>query len=116
MLSFMAKLEQATAEQATHDDDPLRAVVERTTRHMEAISTNALLDLIGLRNTTGNARRISKTMQSLGFVPMKSRRFLPGGWKGTVTRGWARPIRERRQSARVERCESVTFTPTERTV
>lgn len=32
---------------------------------MEAISTNALLDLIGLTNTTGNARRISKTVLGL---------------------------------------------------
>ena len=34
----------------------------------EAISTAALLDLIGLPATTGNARRMSKTMQSLGYV------------------------------------------------
>lgn len=73
--------------------DPLREKVAAITRGMEAISTAALLDLIGLPNTTGNARRVSKTMQSLGFVPIKSRRFMPGGWRDTVTRGWARPVR-----------------------
>jgi hypothetical protein len=94
MLSFMARLEQVAAEQAAHDADPLLNKVERCVRGMEAISTNALLDLIGLPNTTGNARRISRTMQSLGYVPMKSRRFVPGGWRDTVTRGWARPFRD----------------------
>src|SRR5271165_2252979 len=94
MTSFMALLEQAEAEAAARAVDPLRDKVERTVRGMEAISTNALLDLIGLPATTGNARRISRTMQSLGFVPRKSRRFMPGGWRDTVTRGWARPTRE----------------------
>ena len=94
--SFWETLEQAEAEAAQREADPLRDKVERTVRGMEAISTNALLDLIGLPNTTGNARRVSRTMQSLGFVPIKSRRFLPGGWRQTVTRGWTRPIREGR--------------------
>jgi hypothetical protein len=65
-------------------------------RGMDAISSVALLDLIGLPKTTGNARRVSQTMRSLGFVPIKSRRLLPGGYRNTVTRGWARPFRELR--------------------
>ena len=36
---------------------------------MAEISTHALLDLIGLPTTTGNARRISKTMRSAGIYP-----------------------------------------------
>jgi|SRR5271166_3530224 len=95
MPSFMALLEQAKAEAAARDADPLRDVVEGCVRGMEAISTNALLDLIGLPNTTGNARRVSRTMLTLGFIPLKSRRFMPGGWKDSVTRGWARPLREK---------------------
>ena len=95
MSSFMALLDQAAAE-AAQDADLLLDRVGRTVRGMEAISTAALLDLIGLPNTTGNARRISRTMQSLGYVPMKSRRFMPGGWRDTVTRGWARPMRSSR--------------------
>ena len=96
MLSFMARLEQGAAGQARRDADPLRDKVERCVRGIEAISTNALLDLIGMPVTTGNARRISKTMKSLGYVPMKSRRFMPGGYRDTVTRGWARPLRATR--------------------
>ena len=60
---------------------------------MEGISTFAVLDLVGLPKTTGNARRIGATMRSLGFIPIKSRRLMPGGYRDTVTRGWARPVR-----------------------
>ena len=34
-----------------------------------------------------------------GFIPIKSRRLMPGGYLDTVTRGWARPICELRNSA-----------------
>src|SRR5262249_19547476 len=68
--------------------------VEATVRGMEAISTVALLDLIGLSKTTGNSRRVAQTMRTLGFVPIKSRRLMPGGYRDTVTRGWARPVRQ----------------------
>jgi hypothetical protein len=64
---------------------------------MESISTVSLLSLIGLPQTTGNARRIAETMRSLGFVPMTSRRLMPGGYRDTVTRGWTRPIRDERR-------------------
>jgi hypothetical protein len=94
MLSFTARLEQAKAELAQSESDPLRGKVEATVRGMEAISTAAVLDLIGLPKTTSNGRRIAHSMRSLGFVPIKSRRFMPGGYRDTVTRGWARPVRE----------------------
>jgi hypothetical protein len=32
-------------------------------------------------------------MRQLGFVPLKSRRLEPGGYRDTVTRGWTRPVR-----------------------
>ena len=67
-------------------------------RGKEAISSAALLDLLDLPKTTGNARRVGKTMRSIGFVPIKSRRLMPGGFRDTVARGWARPIRETRFS------------------
>jgi hypothetical protein len=89
----MQQLEQAKAKLAERDADPLHEKVELVVRGMDAISTTALLDLIGLPNTTGNARRISGTMRSLGFVPLKSRRFLPGGYRDTVTRGWTRSFK-----------------------
>jgi len=92
-VSFLERLHRASAELAKHDADPLRGIVEPTVRGMEAVSTFALLDLIGLPTTTGHARRVGKTMRALGFVPIKSRRLTPGGYRDTVTRGWARPFR-----------------------
>jgi hypothetical protein len=94
MVSYLERLHQASAELANRHADPLRGIVEATLRGMDTISTIALLDLIGLPKTTGNARRVSRTMRSLGFVPIKSRRLKPGGYRNTVTRGWARPFRE----------------------
>ena len=67
--------------------------VEAIVRGMEAVSTVALLDLLGLPKTTGNGRRIAPTMRALGFIPIKSRRLMPGGFRDTVTRGWSRPVR-----------------------
>jgi hypothetical protein len=94
--SFMEKLHRAQAEHAERDADPLREKVEAIVRGMEAVSTVALLDLLGLPKTTANGRRIAPTMRTLGFVPIKSRRLMPGGYRDTVTRGWARPVRELR--------------------
>ena len=87
---------EAEAKSAKRDADPFREKAEAVVRGMQAISTHSLLDLLGLQNTTGNARRISKTMRSLGLVPIISRRLMPGGWRDTVSRGWARPVRESR--------------------
>jgi hypothetical protein len=97
--SFLEEIEKARAERAKRDADPLREKVEGIVRGMEAVSTFALLDLLGLPKTTGNGRRIAPTMRALGFVRIKSRRLEPGGWADTVTRGWARPIREFRTSS-----------------
>ena len=94
MLPFTARIERERAKLEQRDADPLQEKVEATVRGMEAISTAALLSLIGLPATTGNGRRIAHSMRSLGFVPIKSRRFMPGGYRDTVTRGWARPVRE----------------------
>ncbi len=94
MLSFTARIRQAAEELARHESDPLLEKVASITRGLNEISTHALLDLIGLPNNTGNARRIAKTMQALGFVPLKSRRLMPGGYRDTVSRGWARPVRQ----------------------
>ena len=104
MLSFTAQIARERAKLEQRDADPLREKVASITRGMDAISTVALLDLIGLPNTTGNARRISKTMRALGYIPIKSRRLVPGGWNDTLCRGWARPVREKpsfKQGAKV---------------
>ena len=92
-MAWIEELHRAKAALAERDADPLREKVEAIVRGMHGISTFALLDLLGLPNTTGNGRRIAMTMRSLGFIPIKSRRLMPGGYRDTVTRGWARPVR-----------------------
>ena len=78
--SWTDELKRAEADRAKRDADPFLAKADALIRGMEAISTHALLDLIGLPKTTGNGRRIARTMRSLGFIPIKSRRLEPGGW------------------------------------
>ena len=104
-MSWLEKLHRAKIEIAQRNADPFREKVEVAVRSKEAISSAALLDLLGVPKTTGNARRVGKTMRSLGFIPIKSRRLLPGGFRDTVARGWARPIRE--TNARVAQQPSV---------
>ena len=92
-MAWIEKLLHAQAELDERHADPLREKVEAAARGMEAISTFALLDLLGLPKTTGNGRRIAPIMRALGFIPIKSRRLMPGGFRDTVTRGWSRPVR-----------------------
>ena len=94
MPTFMERIRECEAASRAHDADPLRATVEATVRGMDAVSTVALLDLIGLPRTTGNGRQLAQTMRALGFIPIKSRRLMPGGYRDTVTRGWTRPVRK----------------------
>jgi hypothetical protein len=98
MRPWTERIREITEAMDRRQADPLLAKVTTVIRGMDEISTHALLDLLGLPNTTGNARLVSKTMQSLGFVPIKSRRLMPGGHSDTVTRGWARPVRGDRQN------------------
>lgn len=106
--SFIETLRRAQAEAAQHDADPFRKRVEEIVRGMDAISTFALLDLLGLPKTTGNGRRIAQTMRSLGlFIPIKSRRLMPGGYRDTVTRGWTRPVRESRSRTSFKQGDTV---------
>jgi hypothetical protein len=79
---------------AEQNSEPWHAKLQGHLRGVEAVSTAALLDLLRAPATTGTARRLAAVMRSLQFVPIKSRRLMPGGRAGnTVTRGWARPIR-----------------------
>lgn len=91
MVSWLEKLREELAEQSERASDPWRRVLERALpADVTAVSTVALCNLLGIRPTTGNARRIAPTMRALGFFPIKSRKLLPGGWRGTEGRGWAR--------------------------
>jgi hypothetical protein len=99
-MSFLSKLHEAHRELNADCSDPWRSKVAAAVRDKDAISTAALLDLLRVPATTGTARRLGAVMRSLNFIPIKSRRLMPGGWTGnTVTRGWARPIRETKSSS-----------------
>jgi hypothetical protein len=98
-MSFLGKLAQASAELEAHREDPWHSKVAAAVRDKDAISTAALLDLLRVPATTGTARRLAAVMRSLNFIPIKSRRLMPGGRAGnTVTRGWARPVRPMKSS------------------
>jgi hypothetical protein len=92
-MSFVDRLNRASAKLERRSADPFQERVEAAVRGKEAISSAALLDLLDLPKTTGNARHVGKIMRSMGFVPIKSRRLMPGGFRDTVARGWARPVR-----------------------
>jgi outer membrane receptor for ferrienterochelin and colicin len=92
-MSLLKKLEEARAELDAHQQDPWRSKVAAAVRGMDIISTAALLDAVRVPATTGTARRLAAIMRDLQFIPIKSRRLMPGGRAGnTVTRGWARPL------------------------
>lgn len=96
-MSWLGRLHQARAELIERSTDPWRKKLEDAVRGKEAVSTSALLELLELLDvpkTTANARRIAEAMRSMGFIPIKSRRLMPGGFRDTVARGWSRPIRE----------------------
>ena len=98
-MSLLKKVEEARAELEAHHEDPWHKKVEAAVLEKEAISTAALLDLLRAPATTGTARRLAAVMRSLHFIPIKSRRLMPGGRAGnTVTRGWARPVRTLKSS------------------
>jgi hypothetical protein len=95
VLSWIERLHQLRAEREERDSGPWRGVLERALpADLTAVSTVALCDLLGIRATTGNARRIAKSMRVMGFFPIKSRTLLPGGWRGSEGRGWARAVRD----------------------
>jgi hypothetical protein len=93
-MSLLSKLHDARVQLDAQCQDPWRRRVEAEVRDMETISTAALLDAVRVPATTGTARRLAAVMRDLQFIPIKSRRLMPGGRAGnTVTRGWARPVR-----------------------
>ena len=94
MASFIERLDQAQAALAESRSDPWQKKLEAAVRGVEAVSTAALLDLLRVSATTSTTRRLANIMRSFGFIPIKSRRLMPGGFRDTVTRGWARPVRQ----------------------
>jgi hypothetical protein len=97
-MSWQKKLEAARDLLAERRADPWREKLEGALRGVSTMSSAALLDLLRVQATTGTARRLAKVMRSMGFIPIKSRRLMPGGFRDTVTRGWSRPLRETRST------------------
>jgi len=98
-MSLLKRLEETRAELDAQCHDPWLKKVEAEVRGKDAISTAALLDVVRAPATTGTARRLAAIMRDLQFIPIKSRRLMPGGRVGnTVTRGWARPLRTMKSS------------------
>lgn len=62
--------------------------------HLDMVSTVHLCDLLGVEPRSGNTRRIARAMRALGWLPVRNRRMLPGGWRGTEGRGWSRGVRQ----------------------
>jgi hypothetical protein len=101
-MSFLERMREAADQLNAPPPDPWRKIIVNAVRDSEAMSTAALLDLVGVRPTTSNARRLAAIMRELNFIPIQSRRLMPGGFRDTVTRGWARPIRSAPQSGKVK--------------
>jgi hypothetical protein len=94
-MPLIERLHRATAEMVADQEDPWRRALERALpANVACTSTVALLSLLDFPTTTGNARRLARTMRSMGWVGIKSRRLSPGGWRTTECRGWSRAVRE----------------------
>lgn len=77
--------------------DPWKRMLERALpANVECMSVIGLLDILGFPPSTGNSRRLAKTMRKMGWVAIRSRRLAPGSWRSTECRGWAKPFRELR--------------------
>ena len=91
--SLLSRLDRNRVGKADRDAHPWIRVLENAGLPPDGvpISTNALAVILGVKASTGNARRIAVVMRKLGFQPLLSRGFFPGGWRDTVSRGWVRP-------------------------
>jgi hypothetical protein len=85
--SLLSHLDEGIAPVAA--PDPWMRVLQRALPvRIQVISTVTLCDLIGVAPTSGNMKRIARSMLELGFIPIKSRNLVPGSNRGTMCRGW----------------------------
>ena len=92
-MSFIERMQEAVKQLEASPPDPWLKPISAALKGVQAMSTVALLDIVHAAHTTKNSRRLAAIMRELGFVPIQSRRLMPGGYRDTVTRGWARPMR-----------------------
>ena len=107
-MSFISRMLEAAKQLDAPPPDPWRKILEDAVRGVDAMSTVALLDIVGARHTTSNARRLAAIMRELGFVRLQSRRMMPGGFRDTVARGWSRPMRSLPISKKVKPQQGTT--------
>jgi hypothetical protein len=94
-MSILGRLHRMRAELSEGEIDPWRRALERALpSNLTCISTVAILTLLDFPINTANARRVARTMRSMGWVGIKSRRLAPGGWRSSECRGWSRPVHE----------------------
>jgi hypothetical protein len=104
-MSFIEKMREAARQFDTPPPDPWRKTIEKALRGVEVMSTAALLDIVDAHRTTSNGRRLAAIMRELKFMPIQSRRLMPGGFRDTVTRGWTRSMRPMSTPSKVERSQ-----------
>jgi hypothetical protein len=92
-MSFVERMQEAIKQLEAPRQDPWLKPISSGVKGVQAMSTVALLDIVHAAHTTKNSRRLAAIMRELGFVPIQSRRLMPGGYRDTVTRGWSRPMR-----------------------
>ena len=92
-MSFIERMREASERLDAPPPDPWLKPISAALKGVQAMSTVALLDIVHAAHTTKNSRRLAAIMRDLKFIPIQSRRLMPGGYRNTVTRGWARPMR-----------------------
>jgi hypothetical protein len=107
-MSFIERMRQAAKEMEAPPPDPWKKVLSEALKDVEGMSTVCLLDVVGARHNTSNARRLAGVMRELKFVPIQSRRLEPGGHRSTVARGWVRPMRPLPVSKKVKPQQGIT--------
>jgi hypothetical protein len=58
-MSFLEKMRKVDGQLEAPTPDPWRKIIASTVNGVDAMSSAALLDLVGARRTTGNARRLA---------------------------------------------------------
>jgi hypothetical protein len=110
-MSFIERMRQVAKEFEAPPPDPWKKTLSGALKGVEGMSTICLLDIVGARHNTSNARRLAGVMRELKFVPIQSRRLMPGGHRSTVARGWVRPMRSPPISEKVKPQQSIPSPP-----
>jgi hypothetical protein len=104
-MAFLDKVRQASQQLEMPPPDPWLKTLRKALEGVEVMSTAALLDIVDAHRTTSNGRRLAAIMRELKFIPLQSRRLMPGGFRDTVTRGWTRPMRPMPGPSKVNRSQ-----------